>query len=410
MYIGISGSVLLESVKDFLGGAFTPDSPKGMAGGAMVGVLARGLLERGYRVVIFTQEIGLNEEKIVQGPSQEQPQLKVCVVPCRPRPRQKILDIHRLERGYLRRAIERERPDIVHAHWTYEYAVAALDSGIPTLVTPRDWAPYIFRVMKGLKSRIGNLEKMWLNLMTLKRARYLSVCSPYMKALLERRCRASVRLIPNCVRDDLLRLDEKPGPVAASASGSAALQLLSVNAYFDRRKNVRTLLRAFPLIRARFASCGLTLAGIQHEPGGLAEQWARSEGLAGGVRFAGPLPHAEIFQLLDRSDALVHPALEESFGNTLIEAMARRTPVVGGRRSGAVPWVLGDGSAGLLCDVTDPAQIAEACIRLLGDPALWKHLSQAGYERVKECFTLSKVLDQYLEEYERILQSERGRK
>jgi glycosyltransferase involved in cell wall biosynthesis len=100
---------------------------------------------------------------------------------------------------------------------------------------------------------------------------------------------------------------------------------------------------------------------------------------------------------------LVHPSLEESFGNTLVEAMAQWTPVVGGEASGAVPWVLDGGKAGLLTDVTEPASLATSIRRILNSKELWLSYSEAGYKRAHSTFQLSQIIDRYIEVYEEMI-------
>jgi glycosyltransferase involved in cell wall biosynthesis len=75
------------------------------------------------------------------------------------------------------------------------------------------------------------------------------------------------------------------------------------------------------------------------------------------VNLLGSIKHDDLIDILDDSSLLVHPSLEETFGNTLIEAMARRLPVLGGENSGAVPYVLNYGKAGFLCNVSDSDDI-----------------------------------------------------
>jgi hypothetical protein len=38
----------------------------------------------------------------------------------------------------MREALQREQPDILSAHWTYEFAAAAIATGIPHVVTAHD--------------------------------------------------------------------------------------------------------------------------------------------------------------------------------------------------------------------------------------------------------------------------------
>ena len=50
----------------------------------------------------------------------------------------------RRERKALTDFMKRYSPDIVNAQWSYEFALAALDSRIPTIVTVRDHSLTIF--------------------------------------------------------------------------------------------------------------------------------------------------------------------------------------------------------------------------------------------------------------------------
>ena len=76
--------------------------------------------------------------------------------------------------------------------------------------------------------------------------------------------------------------------------------------------------------------------------------------------------------------ALVHPALHEGFGLTLLEAMKAGTPVVAVRNP-AVAEVCGD--AALL---VEQRELAEAMTRVAADSALRSRLAEAGAERAKE--------------------------
>ena len=82
-----------------------------------------------------------------------------------------------------------------------------------------------------------------------------------------------------------------------------------------------------------------------------------------GVVLHGWLERDDLKDLLDSASALVLPSLEETFGNVLLEGMARRVEVIGGRASGAVPAVLGQGKYGILCDVTSPEALCAAMVQ-----------------------------------------------
>jgi len=88
--------------------------------------------------------------------------------------------------------------------------------------------------------------------------------------------------------------------------------------------------------------------------------------------------------------------MEESFGSAILEAMSQRLPVIAGADSGAVPWVLDDGRAGMLVDVTSSESLRSGMEKVMTDTALRERLMTEGYERARSQFTLAAVADQYL--------------
>jgi len=397
MKIGISGPILIEPFTKYLETTAPADASgvKGL-GGTAVNTLARGLLERGHKLVLFSLDAEAKEELVLNGP-----RLRICVEPYRSSTRRRALDFFRSEREHIQRAIERERPDIVHAHWTYEYALGALAANVPTLITVRDWAPLTLWFNRdNYRAFAYRALRLIMDRMTFKRARHISANSQYIREKILRRWGKEVPVIPNTIEDLFLRSDEKPFP-------SSAPSIISVSNGMSKLKNQTALFRAFSLIRRQIPQCELRFAGYHFEPGGPAERWARENDLNEGVEYLGPLERGEIMRVLDEASLMVHPALEESFGNVLVEAMARRVPVLGGEQSGAVPWVLDYGCAGALCNVRRPESIARETIQILTFREHWTKLSEAGYARVRDAFSITSVLDRCLAEYTRVLELER---
>jgi glycosyltransferase involved in cell wall biosynthesis len=69
----------------------------------------------------------------------------------------------------------------------------------------------------------------------------------------------------------------------------------------------------------------------------------------------------------------------------IAEAMASHRPLVG-TRVGGIPEIIEDGRTGFLVDRGDVAAIAEAVLRLLGDPDLRLRFGANGYQGVEEKF------------------------
>jgi glycosyltransferase involved in cell wall biosynthesis len=111
-------------------------------------------------------------------------------------------------------------------------------------------------------------------------------------------------------------------------------------------------------------------------------------GISDRFRFLGFTP--DVRPAVVDFDILTLPSLQEPFGRSIIEAMALGAPVVA-TRVGGVPEIITDGEHGLLVPPDDPAALAEAIDRLLGDAALRARLGAAGRDRVHECFDVAKL-------------------
>src|SRR5262245_55776190 len=100
-------------------------------GAYFIATLVRHLIRRGHRVSVITLSPELSDGKVLKGP-----RLTYYVYPMRTKRRTR--DLYKLERQGLSEGIRLAKPDVLHAHWTYEFALACLDAGLPALVTSHD--------------------------------------------------------------------------------------------------------------------------------------------------------------------------------------------------------------------------------------------------------------------------------
>lgn len=355
--------------------------------GTPVTQLAVALLERGHQIVAVALETGISEPLELSGP-----RLRVRLLPKRPSHRAR--DLFRAERHQVAWALAEEDVDVVHAHWHYEFALGGLDSGHPTLITVRDWAPTVLRLQS---PKHYLFMRLLLGTYVLRRGDFFTVTSPTMVQRVQRWTKESVPVIPNLLSDSAYRTRLPSFP-------EHNFVLLATNQGFSKRKNVQALLRAYAEVRRNAPASRLILLGTQYEEGGSAHQWAIRAGLTRGVEFVGPTPHDDVISHMTKADVFVHPALWESFGMVIVEAMAQGLPVVAGSGSGAVPWVLDNGKAGQLTDVADPHALAASILSVCRDRALWEKLSQAGFEHARTAFAASNVVPKYEGMYRRISQ------
>jgi glycosyltransferase involved in cell wall biosynthesis len=122
------------------------------------------------------------------------------------------------------------------------------------------------------------------------------------------------------------------------------------------------------------------------EEAGLRAQ-AQALGLASRVHFGGRVAHDQLPPRLAQADILVQPSLgEESFGITLVEAMACALPVLASRQGGMTEIVL----PGVTGELLPPGAVdtwRESIARLLQQPEKMRAMGAAGRMRVVAEFT-----------------------
>jgi glycosyltransferase involved in cell wall biosynthesis len=347
--------------------------------------LARILHNRGHEITLFALSKDIPATLRIEGD-------RITAYFCaQRRNRYRILDFSRRERHDLRDAMKASGCSVIHAFWTYEFGSAAIACGLPHVVTAQDIPTVVMRFARDPYSRVYPL----LGWPVLRKAKCVTTVSPYAAGALRGYVAPGrdIIVVPNGVAQDVFdRFDaRRPHSKAAPFTFAAILQ------GWSGRKNGQRLIEAFGTLRKEFGEqTRLLMFGSGHERNGPAHRWSTRRGLAAGVEFLGPLPNGIVVnRLAEEVDALVHPSLEETFGVAAAEAMAVGIPVIGGLRSGAIPWVLGDGKAGLLVDVTSAAAMAAAMRSLIQEPNLRNSMARLGRERAIKEFRLEAIAQQY---------------
>ena len=114
---------------------------------------------------------------------------------------------------------------------------------------------------------------------------------------------------------------------------------------------------------------------------------AQALGVVERVHFGGRIAHDQLPQALAQADILVQPSLgEESFGITLVEAMACALPVLASRQGGMTELVL-PGVTGELLPPGDIPAWRESITQLLQQPDRMRAMGAAGRARAEAEFT-----------------------
>ncbi len=156
------------------------------------------------------------------------------------------------------------------------------------------------------------------------------------------------------------------------------------------KKGFGDLIEACALLRERGRAFRCRIIGTGILRAELAAQIGRLN-LNGLVELVGPLCQSEVGREIQTAAVLAAPCViardgdRDGLPNVIQEALALGTPVVSTDVAG-IPEVVRDGENGLQVPKHDPAALADAVERLLGDPALRCRLATAGRRLIEAEF------------------------
>lgn len=165
------------------------------------------------------------------------------------------------------------------------------------------------------------------------------------------------------------------------------------------QKGLEYLLRAVPLLGPDRARVRILLAG----DGPLLEPLtalAADLGILDDVVFLGF--RSDVGDLLSAADIVALPSLWEGLSVSLLEAMAAGRAVVT-TTIGSNREVTRDGAVASLVPPKDPRALAGAIRRLVADPARRDELGMLAQQEQRSRYTMSRMLDSYLAEYDGLL-------
>lgn len=291
--------------------------------------------------------------------------------------------------------IRRHRPDVVHVHsrrgadlWT---GVCARMLKVPVVITRRvdnrEWPPFA-------RLKYGSYD------------RVVSISEGIRQVLLsEGLMPDQVQCIHSVVKPGQYREARDRNWFAGQFGVPAAAPLIGVIAQLIPRKGHRYLLEIMPRLRAKFPELQVVFFG----QGPLRDELEASvtgHGLVGVVTFAGF--RNDMPKILPCLDLVVHPALMEGLGVSLLQAAAAGVPIIGAR-AGGIPEIVHDGVNGRLVNPGNTEQLYEAVSQLLTQPELRQQYGSAGRNLVERDFSVETMVDGYLKVYTDISVGYRGK-
>jgi len=169
--------------------------------------------------------------------------------------------------------------------------------------------------------------------------------------------------------------------------------MLNVGAFIPR-KNHALLLQALVLLKSRYPTLHLCIAGADGDERRALEDAARAHGLSDRVHLFIELDQYQVALLLSKATLCVQASLAESFPLAVLEAGASGIPVAVSDIPGHRELVCG-GRTGRLFPLGNPAACADAIAAILDDPEAAGRVAAEQKERIRRELTWTSSMQQY---------------
>lgn len=291
--------------------------------------------------------------------------------------------------GRLRRVIAREQPQLVHLHSRRGADIlggfAARRAGVPVV----------------LSRRVDNREAPWFARWKYRRYDRVVCISEGIADVLKAEGveAARIRVVRSAVDAAPWQAPESRSAFCAEFGVPESALLIGVVAQLIDRKGHRLLFEALrrlgndvpPHVLLCFGQ-GPLRAALETEAASLGTR----------VRFPGF--REDLRRWLGCLDLLVHPALMEGLGVSLLQASAAGVPMIASR-AGGIPEAVRDGINGLLVPPGDIDALAAALRSLLCDPAARQRYGSNGRQLAASAFSIDAMIDGNLAVYRELLSS-----
>jgi glycosyltransferase involved in cell wall biosynthesis len=177
----------------------------------------------------------------------------------------------------------------------------------------------------------------------------------------------------------------------------------------ERNKGYHILLEALAQLHNRLPPHWRWLLVGQGKERAALEAQARKLGLLEHVTFVGRLTDAELHNLYEEVDLVIHPTLYEGSSLVTLEGMIHRKPVVASA-AGGIPDKVFDGRNGYLVRPGDVADLAAKIALALEQRAQWLAWGDESVKIVRTTFHWPVVARRTLTEYERMIAERSARR
>ncbi|MEZ5358023.1 MAG: glycosyltransferase [Candidatus Zixiibacteriota bacterium] len=289
----------------------------------------------------------------------------------------------------VKKLIKEIGPDIVHSHYATGFGLwGSMQSIAPLVVSV--WGTDI--VDAGRKKLVGLVTRR-----TLKKARLITATSQYLANKTAEFCsdaKNKLEIVPFGItmpEDDEI----------TNSPSNEAVTFIFAKIYLANYAP-EMVIQAFADARDKMPPARLNMFG-----GGplwdKMKRLAHNLGVDDVVNIVGSISHQQAAKEIMRSDIMVMPSYNESFGVAAVEASASALPVIA-TNVGGIPEIIKHDETGILIEPGNCDELTAAMIRLANDADLRRKMGRAGREFVRTRFTETICLDKMEAVYQRVRQ------
>lgn len=294
----------------------------------------------------------------------------------------------------LKKVIVEFKPDIVHAHYATSYGMLGMLSKFKPFVVSV-WGADVYDFPK----------KSFLHKKTFSRivdsATQICSTSNCMKEEILLYTNKSIEVVPFGVDVDSLKKLVIPDLSKDEITIGTIKSL-------EPKYGIDYLIKAFALVVKQFPSRKLKLLIVGD--GSYKAEYVNlvsSLGISTLVNFTGKVPHAQVVDFLAKIDVFVSLSVldSESFGVSLVEAMAASKPIIASDVAG-FKEVLGEETNGIIVPRRNEKAAADAIGKLINDSNLAKNKGVNAQQRAVKLYNWQSNINQMITIYEKLLSKE----
>ena len=290
----------------------------------------------------------------------------------------------------LKKSIAKFMPDVVHAHYATSYGLIGALSGFHPFVISA-WGTDVMKfpqknfVFKSiLKYNLNKADAICATSHTIK---------DYLKPVTSK----NIHVIPFGVN-----IEEFSKKEVKSLFSDESFVIGCIKALEDLY-NIDVLIKAFAVLKSKFPSKSLKLLiiGVGSQEAELKKMVSDLK-LAEDVTFTGRIAFSEVSHYFNMLDVLANISDYESFGVSVIEAMACEKPVIA-TNTGGLKEIIENSTFGSLVEIDNVEQTAYEMERYLLDENLKQKVGKAARAKVVEKYNWTNNIHQMIDLYRTIL-------